>query len=131
MWRSQAGVAKPRHCMVNGPTTKSPRRARREPLYEDFEPLLVTNGTGKGRNQPTGLSSWHARHPHCYIPGAELKGDEWQAEAARLGGASHPFQTQVSHGLLEQRLQPISSPQAFCTCSWEQPSNVQAGEPRT
>lgn len=119
---SRAGAAKPRHCLVNGPTTESPCRARCEPLYEDFELFLITNWTGRVETKPprpclaARSPGIPAQHPPRGALMAKCNGDEWQAEAARLGSASHPFQIQVSRGLFEQRPQPISSPQALCTC---------------
>lgn len=45
------------------------------------------------------LPGFPAQHPHRCGPGAKPKGNEWQAEVAGLGSASHPFQIEVSPGL--------------------------------
>lgn len=108
------------------PPQKSPCRARREPLYESFELLLSTNRTARGVETKLPLAVLSsslgipAQHPHCCGLGAKPNGNEWQAEVAGLGSASHPFQIEVSPGLFDQRPQPVSSPQPFCTCALQQ-----------
>ena len=138
---SQAGAAKPRHCLVNGTTTTSPCRARREPLYEGFKLHLNTNRTGRIETKLllAVLSSSPAGHASpasspLHPGGPNTTGMSGRRRRPGWVVLPHPFQIEVSPGLFEQRPQPISSPQAFCTCDALQlraALTLHVGEPHT